>query len=584
MLAGALDFRAGNGFSLSGDCTWIARRYRLSQDEASSELLSCSVLPVKSSKMIARAVSILDLDDYFLIRLLEHLKAAGSTILGAVRLSCTCRRLRGLSMSMLFSHCKQDISIWDASSSDSHTIPSTLWPHVRTIKLCCRCIDGYFAVSDWDNYTPQDSDVICGALESPKLQYVLQNMPYLSAIVVRPIHSHWFGHGLSWDTLCGFLSLPQLSRLVLEHVHICPRPPDAAALQLQPCTPISSFEYLLPNIRDPYGRLSETEALDRVLRFLHHSLETLSLPAEPAPIITISSLDWPRLRELRLRGLRWTTPTLPIVGLFARMPNLRVLSLELMEGEGVSATALWPRGFPASYPWPYLESLSVSHPDPEDEIYAHLPPTLRTLMLQSWPHQCIRRWQEVNYEPDRLRSYSPPISSSTLLRVLQRCDSPDLRMLGVEYCSDYTEVSLLSHIASNFPRLTALEFHRYRPNGDAEIPVLDIARPLASLSALRILKVHLDFPRMNSSMLDRNKREPRFWTERLPPAFERSLQSSAIEFAQVLGPRLQEVWHFVYQMFQLQWRRYEVIRVLGDGVTETRVTMQINRKYDTQWR
>lgn len=87
---------------------------------------------------------------------------------------------------------------------------------------------------------------------------------------------------------------------------------------------------------------------------------------------------------------------------------------------------------------------------------------------------------------------------------------------------------------------------------------------------------------MNSPMLDRNKREPRFWTERLPPAFERSLQSSPIEFAQVLGPRLQEVWHFVYQMFQLQWRRYEVIRVLSDGVTETRVTMQINRKYDTQ--
>ncbi|KAI0696489.1 hypothetical protein C8T65DRAFT_516121, partial [Cerioporus squamosus] len=214
--------------------------------------------------------------------------------------------------------------------------------------------------------------------------------------------------------------------------------------------------------RDPYSRSSEIEALDRVLRFLHPSLETLSLPAEPSPMETIASLDWPRLRELRLRGLRWTAPKLPIVGLFSRMTNLRVLSLELMEEEGASATALWPRGFPASYPWPYLENLSASHPDPEDEIYAHLPPTMQTLMLRSWPHQCIRSWQKVNYDPDTLRPYRPPPSPSTMLRVLQRCYTPHLCMLGVEYYSDYAEFSLLSHIASNFPLLTTLELHRYR--------------------------------------------------------------------------------------------------------------------------
>ncbi|TFK93791.1 hypothetical protein K466DRAFT_59188 [Polyporus arcularius HHB13444] len=420
--------------------------------------------------MIARAVSILDLDDYFLIRLLEHLKAIDYRSVRAVRLSCTCRRLRELSMSVLFGHCRQDISILDALSPDSLMIPHTLWPHVRILKLCCSCIDGYFTVPDWANYTPQDSDVICGALASPNLHHVLQNMPHLSTVVVRPMHSHYFGHGLSWSTVCIFLSLPQLSRLVLDCVHICPRPPDAMELRLQPSTPVSCLDYLLPNVRDPYRLTSETEALDRLLRSLHTSLETLSLPTEPAPIDTISSLDWPRLCELKLRGLRWTT-TLPIVGLFAPMSNLRVLSLELMEREGTSATALWPPRFPASYPWPLLESLSVSHPDPEDEIYAHLPPTMRTLMLRAWPHQCIRRWQEVNYEPNRLRLHRPLPSPSILLRVLQRCDTPHLRMLGVEYFTDHAELPLLSHIASNFPRLTTLEFHRYRPHGDADIPV-----------------------------------------------------------------------------------------------------------------
>ncbi|TFK94548.1 hypothetical protein K466DRAFT_657735 [Polyporus arcularius HHB13444] len=524
--------------------------------------------------------SILELDDYFLIRLLVHLKSTDPTKC-AERLSSTCRRVRELSMPVLFSRIRQNLNISDAS----YPIPNTLWPYIKTIKLRCNCVDGDLTVPYWQSYEPQDSDVICGALANPTLHHALHSMPHLSTVIVCPVESHAFGHGLSWETLCSLLSLPQLNRLVLDwHVHMCPRPPDATSLQRQPSTPLSCLEYLLPSIRSQYSRPSEIEAVDRLLRLLHLSLETLSLPTEPASMDTIALLDWPHLRELKLRGLHWTSPHLPIVSLFANMPNLRVLSLELMEQEGASATALWPQGFPASYPWPYLESLSISHPDPDDKIYAHLPPTLQTLMLRSWPHQCIRRWQELNHEPDMLSApHRSPASPSSLLRILRSCYTPHLRKLGVEYCSDGNEGPLLSHIASNFPRLTSLELQRYRLDGDDDIPVLNIARPLASLSELRILRMHLDFPEMPGPMLDRYSGVSYFWSLNNPENLEQRLQAASVTFAQVLKPSLQQVWHFVYKYFQLHWCIYDVGRTQVDGVVGT-VHPLGNVVYETQWR
>ncbi len=299
-------------------------------------------------------------------------------------------------------------------------------------------------------------------------------MPSLSTVVVCPTYPHAFAHGLSWETFCSFLSLPQVSRLIVDWLYICPIPPAAVALQLHSWTRLTYLEYIVPTIRQPYSRPSESDALDRVLQFLHSSLETLALPTEPMLMDRIAVLDWPRLRELNLRGLRWTSPESPPVVLFACMPNLRALSLELMEREGASTTALWPPGLPASFPWPFLDNLSVSNPDPEDEIYAHLPPTMQTLMLRSWPHQCIRRWQEVNHEPEELTPYRPPPCSSASLRILRRCYTPYLRKLGVEYFSDYAESSFLSYIASTFPYLTTLELHRYRSDPNAEIPVVSL--------------------------------------------------------------------------------------------------------------
>ncbi|RPD54372.1 hypothetical protein L226DRAFT_616927 [Lentinus tigrinus ALCF2SS1-7] len=534
--------------------------------------------------------SILSLDDYSILRLFEHITVMSVASYHeldsrtAICLSCTCRRLRELAMPVLFGRCRQVLGNSVGIASDESLVPCTLWPHIRTITLSCRCVDSYPMEDQWghDIDKPQDSDVICGALAIPSLCHALHNMPRLSEVVIRPEESHVYGHGLTWETLCGLLSLPHLTRLVLDRIHVCPIPPENTATPLvNPHAPLTCLEYRLPNIRYPYSLSSEVDALDRMLRSFHLSLETLSLPSEPAPLHIVPLLDWPRLRELRLRGIHWTSPHDPIINLFACMPNLRVLSLELMEQASASAIALWPRGFRASYPWPYLDSLSVSHPDPEDEIYEHLPSTMQTLELRPWPHLCIRRWQEVNYEPEQLRSYSPPPSPSVLLRILSRCYMPHLQTLGIEYCSDSTELSLLSHITSNFCLLTTLELHRYRSDGDMEIPMLDIARPLASLSNLRILKIHLDFPGAPAPWYERSGKSYTLYNSALPNGFEHNLLAAATTFVRMLSPSLQEVWQLLYQYFQIRWRIFDVVH--DDMIGERKVQMDLGVQYGHEW-
>ncbi|RPD61022.1 hypothetical protein L227DRAFT_73839 [Lentinus tigrinus ALCF2SS1-6] len=497
----------------------------------------------------------------------SHLQFGRDT---AIHLSCTCSRLRKLAMPVLFGRCRQSLA---REFSDDSLVPCTLWPHIRTMTLSCRC---FASLHLPDELARQDSNMICYALTIPSLYHALQNMPRLSEAVVRPEWVHKRGHGLTWETLCGLLSLPHLSHLVLDQVNVCPIPPDPEALPVNPCAPLTRLEYCLPNIRYPYSQPSEVDALDRILRSFHLSLETLSLPSEPAPLYTIPLLDWPRLRELRLRGIYWTSPHDPIVKLFACMHNLRVLTLELMEQESAtrSGIALWPSGTRASYPWPYLDSLSVSHPDPDDEIYAHLPSTMRTLVIRPWPHQCIRRGQEVSCVPEELRSYSPPPSPSVLLRILSRCYMPRLHTLGIEYRSDSTELSLLSHIASNFGLLKTLELHRYRSDGDMKIPMRNIARPLASLSNLRTLKIHLDLPGAPVPLYEHPMKRYFLYARGLSAEFEDTLLKAATMLARMLGPSLQEIWQLLHHDFDMKWRIFDM-----DGERKVRMRAHVPYGY-----
>lgn len=392
-------------------------------------------------------------------------------------------------MPTLFSVCYQQLQ-YPAPACD--VIPESLWPYVRcvfdaflrvvamlmgyrTLHLKCVCPPPRpfsYSVYDSDPASPPTDPVVCEAFHRQLTDVAVHRMPRLTEVVFDNC-KYINVHGLSWQTFQAMLTIPNLHHFAIHSLRICPTTHDNIEWGDSRPSTLSSFRY---RVRDPTPTRSfpaEERALDTVVRALHTSLETLALPTEPAPIQLICSLAWPRLRELRLRGLRWMTPSAPIISLFACMPHLRTLALQLYEPEHVDARAVWPRGFSAAYPWPDLEHFQISHPDEDDEIYAHLPPTLRGLVLRSWPHICIQIKNNMRYTPRELRWNFPRTSASALLRILRRCRAPGLRTLELEYEVDEpgAEAELLQHVAASFPRLDMLELHGYR-NGDPIVPTV----------------------------------------------------------------------------------------------------------------
>ncbi len=87
---------------------------------------------------------------------------------------------------------------------------------------------------------------------------------------------------------------------------------------------------------------------------------------------------------------------------------------------------------------------------------------------------------------------------------------------------------------------------------------------------------------MPGPMLDSYKNKPRYYNDLNPVNFERRLRASAITFAEH-NPCLLQVWHFLYRLFQLQWRTYDIFHVDVDGTTETTVNAPLtNVVYETR--
>ncbi|KAM5540705.1 hypothetical protein V8D89_005736 [Ganoderma adspersum] len=489
--------------------------------------------------------------------------------------SVVSRWTREAVMPTLFSVCYQGLQ-YPATARD--VIPESLWPYVRTLHLKCVCPPlRAFSYTVYDPAAPPTDPVVCGAFHHRLTEVAVRQIPLLTEVVFDNC-KYIAVHGLTWRTIRAMLTIPNLRHFAIHSLRICPTTHDNIEWgDSQPST-LSSFRY---RVRDPTPTrsfLAEERALDTVVRTFHTSLSTLVLPTEPAPIQLMCSLAWPRLRELRLRGLRWTTPSTPIITLFACMPHLRTFALQLYEPEHIEARAVWPRGFSAVYPWPELEHLQISHPDEDDELYAHLPPTLRGLVLRSWPHICIQIKNNMRYTQQELRWNFPPTSASALLRILRRCRAPGLRTLELEYVVDEpgAEAELLRHVAASFPRLDMLELHRYR-NGDPIVPTEEVAQHLAPLADLAMIKLHLDFPNTPPpafSSID----ERRYCHDKALDAYDVTLASTAITFANVLSPALQEIWVLRYAAYHGPiWAVFSVARADPEGDAGPQATAQRQR-------
>ena len=297
-------------------------------------------------------------------------------------------------------------------------------------------------------------------------------------------------HGPYWTFLRFALSLPHLREFEMTGLTFCPVVLPDETLELEDGTfaPLTVFRYEAILTRDRTFALSvEKDALSLVLAKIHRTLATLSLPSEPAPISLMSSVDWPNLRELKLRGVRWPQPSTPLVLLFANMPRLQSLVLELRIPDDGDPQAVWPPGLPrgTQFPWPELEELTVANPHPADQLFAHMPPSLRKLALPSCPRKCVEEWLWLCEDLYPLLTHAfYSLKASNLLGVLERAGSSTstLRHLEIEYDADERETDLLRYLVAAFPGLSSLTLYRYRRS---EETVVRVVSPAACHSSVK---------------------------------------------------------------------------------------------------
>ncbi|KAJ8461923.1 hypothetical protein ONZ51_g11230 [Trametes cubensis] len=372
-------------------------------------------------------------------------------------------------------------------------LPDTLWPHIQNLVLRDVCPDWYAAVvrrrlPDPTTYPPMhytQDPLLCGIFDGTTLGSALRAMPKLRSVTV------WCGedtdHGLPWHVLQVILTLPHLHDFSCHHYRFSPTADPSDGLVLDAPLPLTSFRYKLNAYRPvPRAHDPEKDALSVFLKACHAALEVLWLPTESTPFHTMLSLEWPSLRELRLRG-EFTWDGDPLVFALRNMPKLRLLKLDFALLRD-TPRPIWPENHTASYSWPELIDLQVSFPCIDDQLYAHLTPTLRRLSLRFFPHRIIDSWCT-----QWKRNWRFPSPSAEQLRdILRHCCCPDLKHLEVKYHQDGYEQHLIKDIASLFPSLKSLKILRYCQEGAADLDMEKFGRLLRPLTALRELSLHLD--------------------------------------------------------------------------------------------
>ena len=361
---------------------------------------------------------------------------------------------------------------------------------------------------DWIPLEYAQNPFTCGVVGGSSLEQALRCMPSLRSISV--LTRQRVIHGLPWATVKMILSLPQVQEVSITGLLLCPFKLPHDDYHLDSVTSVTSFHYEVfsnrfkgMDTRQDYPFPSEEEVLLLVLSRVHPTLEKLTLSAEPAPLLAMSQWSWPRLRELHLSGERRSLPPVSYMTLLSAMPNLRTLALELtlVSEECTHTDPLWPPGSRMPFPWPDLAHLTVAHPDPADELYSHLPPSLRTLSLCCRPHKSEQAWIARRLIYTAHAYEYPVLTAAEMLGILGNCHLPRLTRLEVEYEAgegEGGELDLLRALGSMFPQLAWLQIHRYRtasatPSGG------DVAAVTSQMQAAGLRSGELDFVVCHSS-------------------------------------------------------------------------------------
>ena len=317
----------------------------------------------------------------------------------------------------------------------------------------------------------------CEVQASRLLSEMAKLLPALTTVVLdvydyetpKDKGKFWRKSGVPLSVILALFSIPHLRHFTVVGYIFHPADTLSAFPADVTLPPLVSFKYILCNIRaHPRSFNSEMELLHNLIPRLHLSLETLHIPSESAPLKGMYNRDWPRLRNFYIYGQRRTVvnPPIPYILMLARMPELRTLHLLFAHPKGLPPQPIWPRGFSATYPWPNLKELTITHPHAEDELWTHLPLGLRYLALRCWPRRSMVFADRL--DPESLLSqldlgwHTPLPSTAEMHTILRSCNIPNLTYLEIEYWADHAEEEeLLERISRGFPALESLQLHRY---------------------------------------------------------------------------------------------------------------------------
>ncbi|KAI0353644.1 hypothetical protein OH77DRAFT_1426870 [Trametes cingulata] len=476
------------------------------------------------------------------------------------RLSATCRSLRRATLPILFRYCEITLVRWPIVA---HAFPpSSLWPffqHVSLVDSCDECI-----------YSLESDEPIAVELFAPGFfTDALSSMPLLTELsFYSPYPSV---RRFPRPTINSILALPQLRRLRIRgplfDYEVKDRSLPDSELQ---SVPLTSLVYMPWDVRDyPRWHVGEQEVLAAVVKGSVDSLETLFIPNETAPLSVMHHSHWPNLRQLRLRGEVRPTQgrdavVVPYAAILSNMPRLQSLFLEFFIPHGSRVPAIWSSGYePAcSIPWPDLDYLALSHPRVDDQLYRHLPSTLRRLALCSSPYH--HHFLLGSLGPSR--AYREEwqdllLTSSELLRILRQCATPGLTYLSMQFFADHAEMEILQFLSRAFPCLEALTVHIYRPDCEhKDIPAEAIGGALAPLARLRTLRMHLGFKGVPGRIGYRGVTHQYF---RVPAhdVLEAAVDNAARVLANVLSPSVETMDLFVpTEARPYEWARFVLVR------------------------
>ncbi|KAH9847799.1 hypothetical protein C2E23DRAFT_478329 [Lenzites betulinus] len=422
------------------------------------------------------------LNDDIVIEILEVMRHTG----GMKNLSLTCKWLREICKPFIFERvtCRRPCN----TNKFCERLPRTIWPHIRTIHFQMGfAYPQYDALHQGPNF---DASIAV-------FRNMLQQMPLLHTVFV----DRQFSYTPRWEVFHAILSVPQLRSFGAfgPFESIDQLVPDDRPFTI---APLISFSLNHPR---PYRQLrpavpSKVEAaiVTDVIEQAFGTLETLTLSTEAIPRFAsvLSYHPCTRLRYLFLEGVQSAlTAALPepIITSLACLPVLETLVLKLIADCHARYQPLWPASVKAELPWKSLRVLTITYPHSDDQIFVHLPPTLSSLTLRCWRrHHVCKTWDflldEISYQ-----WISPVSTSSELLAISARAQSPHIKNLEIEYEQDRNDAEFLNFLPVAFPNLEILTIYRYRMLDAGDINVEELGSMLAPLTRLRVLRLYLDY-------------------------------------------------------------------------------------------